>query len=194
MGTVLLFSVIGVCASALFPSITSELGCSRQNLINWKVHTLLTYAFLHGGLIHLITVGFSLLLSVYFFGNMLLRKEIWTLIAGSVVLGALLFCIPNKQPGTLVGGAMIAWGFAGSVLALAIMKWKSFNFLRRAYSIVIGLFTVPLVFTFLFDAMSFVQLSVAGTAFVAIYIRHRKARTPSHADQAIDHESFPPTS
>ena len=191
--TFLSLSSLGILASAFFPSFVSELGCDCHNLLGGKIYTPLTYAFVHAGLIHLVSVGFSLLLSVYFLGEMLSRNEIWLLIGGSLLLGAGSFCLLMKQSGILIGGAMIAWGFVGSVMALAIIKWKSINFLRRAYSVVIALFTVPLVFTFLFSAMSFVQLSVAGTIFIAIYLRHRKRGAVSH-DQTIDRESLPPTS
>ena len=105
VGTFLLLSLIGVFVSAFFPSVPLELGCNRHNLSEGRIYALLTYAFVHDGLIHLVSVSCLLLLSVYFFGQMLSRNEIGVLIVGSILLGAVSFCLFRKESAALIGGA-----------------------------------------------------------------------------------------
>lgn len=168
---VLLLWAVGLFVSLQFPRSASYLGCSRDNLINLRVYTLVTYALYPFSLDHLVGLAVSLLLSVYFIGNLLTPQRIWLLITGSTVLGAVLFCGMVKPPALLVGGGMVTWGLVGAVLALGLTNWRHLGILRRVYLVLVTLFTISLIFSF--SALTYAQLLVATGAFTTVLFWHR---------------------
>jgi membrane associated rhomboid family serine protease len=162
----LLVCTAGFLVSVFFPNAIGYLGCSRSNVTSGRIHALVTCAFFHVSLAHLLRVGASLLISTWFIADMLPRGKIWVLMFGSSVLGAILVCLMEKS-GLFAGGVMITWGLAGAVLSLGTTRWRKLNLLRRVYLVFIGLCIVGML-CFNFIALSCTQTIVAAAAFVVV--------------------------
>ena len=178
VGSFLLFCVAGLFTWLLFPDLHKYLGCSRENLLGMRLHTLVTYSALHFSVGHLLRVTVSSLLSVWFIEDSLSKKNITVLILGSALLGAALFCVLVKPPGTLVGGAMVCWGLGGAVLGVGIFQWRHLGSAQRGYFIIVSLCTLGVVL--MFTAMGYVQLLVAAASFAWVCFRCRRDRSKAH--------------
>jgi hypothetical protein len=120
---------------------------------------------------HCLRVAASVVLSGYFIGSAMNPTETWLLVAFSALVGAVL--VIATTTGVFVGGALIAWGLAGAVLAIGLANWKQQRTLRRVYVVYVGL---AFVFTMLaFDPLGYVQLGVCviSLAATSVWLRAR---------------------
>jgi membrane associated rhomboid family serine protease len=168
VASLLFLMMVGFVMSRLNPELVHDLACSRESLLSMRLYTLITYALWPTGIEHLFYVSISLILSVYFIGDLLTRQQIWLLTAGSAVLGGVLFSLTFSVQ--LVGGHNVAWGLVGTVMALGLREWRQLDALRRAYFLAMGLFTLFVLSSF--SAIAVQQLLVAAVAAVGVYFWH----------------------
>jgi hypothetical protein len=136
-----------------------------------------------------------LLAAVYFIGDWLTQRRFWMLMAGSAVLGALLFCAMVDPPATLVGGGMVAWGLAGAVMAVGLPNWRNLGVIRRLYLVLNLLVTLPLLVSA--SALGHVQLLVSLAGFSAVCLWRRfdsgsEAQPPCQTHASSKGETAPP--